>query len=234
MKTFFQSGALGFCSQSGCDTWNIYEARPLMSETYLIRNSCGKYFTSQFLMDKEESTECEISVRCHNRCDRLKTFINFTESCFSRQTAISAAVCFSLCLSSYKMKCKAAANRKHISSRLERRADGSDGLSSHTDSSFCSGFVWFLSFLAHKRSASSRRRISSSPTSFFFFPEMREKKKNTQATATSCTVSRLRFHGNSVRPGTHGRAARTKREKKRGRGKWGGGSARLSLILKQS
>lgn len=203
--------------------------------------SPSSYYGRQLLLQgrvssrREESTECEISVRRHNRCDRLQTFINFTESCFSRQTAISAAVCFSLCLSSYKMKCKAAANRKHISSRLERRADGSDGLSSHTDSSFCSGFVWFLSFLAHKRSASSRRRISSSPTSsFFLLLKWERRRKNTQATATSCTVSRLRFHGNSVRPGTHGRAARTKREKKRERGKWGGGSDRLSLILKQS
>lgn len=61
------------------------------------------------------------------------------------------------------------------------------------------------------RSASSQRRISSIPTSF-------SKWTNSAllfwAPATSCTVSRLRFHGNSVQLGTHGKAVKTERGKK--------------------
>ena len=98
----------------------------------------------------------------------------------------------------------------HYVSARQRGADGSEELSSHTDSSFVQPPSDFCLLAQNEwRSAtSSQRRISSIPTSF-------SKWTNSAllfwAPATSCTVSRLRFHGNSVRMGTHGKAARTDR-----------------------
>lgn len=77
----------------------------------------------------------------------------------------------------------------------------------------CWASVW-LCLLAYNewRSASSQRRISSIPTSF-------SKWTNSAllfwAPATCCTVSRLRFHGNSVQLGTHGKAVKTEREREK-------------------